>query len=210
MTLKVVLMDTVSVWIITLMEGGLHAMLLSKLKMVMGFVLMLAAIAGAGAGAYCLRAQAPAPTSEGPSPKRGPKEDDKKDKKPEAAKDTKPKNDMTALLKARFAAAEKAYRGEWAGFSQTRRFGDVLSGVAQPENTYVWSVRWLHAQRALSPKYEDQVAALEAHFKRMTELHKAVKELSTDLMPKCKETEAEWYRLEAEIWLAKAKQAKAK
>jgi hypothetical protein len=134
----------------------------------------------------------------------------KEEKKPEPAKDAKSPDEMTALLKARVAAAEKAYQGEWDGLGQTRRVGNVLSWVGQPENVYTWSVRWLKAQQDLSSKHEDQVAALEAHLKRMTELQKQVKMLSKDLVPRFKEDEAEWYRLEAQLWLAKAKQVKDK
>jgi hypothetical protein len=35
-----------------------------------------------------------------------------------------------------------------------------------------------------------------------------MKELSRDLLPSIRANEAEWYRLEAEMWLAKAKQPK--
>ncbi|MHB1423446.1 MAG: hypothetical protein ACYC3I_09690 [Gemmataceae bacterium] len=134
------------------------------------------------------------------------KKDDTKDKKQNEVKETKPAIDMTALLKARVAAAEKAYRGEFEGLRKTRRFGNILVQVTDnPENVYVWSVRWLQAQRELSPKHEDHVAALEAHLKRMTDLHAEIKTLSADLMPRFKVDEAEWYRLEAELWLAKAK-----
>ena len=59
-TAKVVVAGATSVSITTLMEGVLHAMFLSKLKMASAFVLMVATIGGAGAGVYYLRAQAPA------------------------------------------------------------------------------------------------------------------------------------------------------
>lgn len=136
------------------------------------------------------------------------KKDDKKaeTKKAELIKEVKPADETTVLLKARAAAAEKAYRGVLSGLTQTRRVGNVLIQITEnPEEAYTWSVRWLEAQRDLSAKPEDQVAALEAHLKRMTELHKAVKELSRDLVPPFRVDQAEWYQLEARLWLTKAK-----
>jgi len=127
------------------------------------------------------------------------------DIKPRPARTPK---ERTALLKAQVIAARKAYQGEWGGLSQTRRFTDALHGTAQPEKIYTWSIRWLQAERSLNPKHEDQVVALEAHFKRMSELQRVVKQISKDLMPRYKEDEVEWYRLEAELWLGEAKAAK--
>lgn len=126
--------------------------------------------------------------------------------KPRPAKTTE---ERTALLKARVAAAERAYHGEFRGLQQTRRHGNILSLVNEnPETICIWSVRWLQAERALKPKPEDQVAALEAHFKRMAELKRAVKRMTADLIPVYKADEVEWYLLEAELWLGEAKAAK--
>jgi outer membrane biosynthesis protein TonB len=133
-------------------------------------------------------------------------------KKPEPAKQAKTTEEVTALLKARVELAEKTYRGVFEGLTRTKKVGTVLVLVTEdPEEVYTWSVRWLQAQRDLSPKQEDQIAALAAHLKRMTELKEVVKNLTRDLFPRIKEDEAEWYRLEAQIWLAKekAKQATA-
>jgi hypothetical protein len=166
-----------------------------------------------------------------PEPKKiakaEPKKDDKKDKKAEVKKEekkpepkkeekkaeitpeTKIANEITALLKARAAAAEKAYRTAFEGLTQSKRVGNVLIQVTEnPEEIYTWSVRWLRAQQDLSSKHEDQVAALEAHVKRMTELQKKVKDLSKDVMPNYMADRVEWYRLEAQLWLTKSKQAK--
>jgi hypothetical protein len=150
-----------------------------------------------------------------PEPK---KEAKKEEKKPEPKKEEKKPapnvntvDDVPTLLKARVAVAEKAYRAAFEGLTQTKRIGNVLIQVTEkPEEVYTWSVRWLQAQRDLSAKPEDQIAALEAHLKRMTELKKQIEMLSRDLMPLPRVDEAEWYRLEAQLWLAKAKQAKTK
>jgi hypothetical protein len=152
----------------------------------------------------------PQPKKEEKKPE--PKKEEKKDKKPEATKDaTKTADEMTTILKVRVALAERAHRAAWEGLSRTQRIGNVLMKVTEkPEEVYIWSVRWLQAQRDLSPKHEDQVAALEAHLKRMTDLKKGVEEISRDLMPRIRVDEVEWYRLEAQLWLMKAKQAKDK
>jgi hypothetical protein len=148
------------------------------------------------------------------------KKDDKKEEvkkaeqkveKLQPAKEPKTADETTVLLKARVAAAEKAYRGVLGGLTQTRRVGNILIQITEnPEEAYTWSVRWLEAQRDLSPKHEDQVAVLEAHLKRMTELQKAVKELSKELVPSFRLEQVEWYRLEAQLWLTKAKAQPAK
>jgi hypothetical protein len=152
----------------------------------------------------------PEPKKEEKKPE--PKKEEKKDKKPEAAKDaTKTVEEMATILKARAALAEKAHRAALEGLTRTKRVGNVLMQVTEkPEEIYIWSVRWLQAERDLNPKREDQIAALEAHLKRMTELKKAVESSSKDLMPPIRVDEAEWYRLEAQLWLTKAKQEKDK
>lgn len=161
----------------------------------------------------------PAPKKE--EKKTEAKKDDKKDKKAEAkkeekkpapVKDTKTADEVTAILKARVALAEKAYHESWEELGRTQRVGNVLILAGKPEDVYTWSVRWVRALGDLGPKHEEQIAALEAHLKRMTELHKRVKMLSKDLLQPRAESEAEWYRLEAQLWLtqAKAKQANAK
>jgi hypothetical protein len=128
----------------------------------------------------------------------------------EPAKDSNTADDVSALLKTRVALAEKGYRNTFEGLTRTQRFGNVLIPIAKPDEVYAWSIRWLQAQRELSPKHEDQVAALEAHLQRVTKLQEKVKLLVRDLMPPSKADEAEWYRLEAQLWLARAKRAKAR
>jgi hypothetical protein len=126
-------------------------------------------------------------------------------KKPEPAKEAKAADEAAALLKAGIAVAEKAYHEAWEDFGRTQRFGNVLVLVGKPEDVYTWSVRWLKAQRDLCTTHEQHVAALEAHLKRMTELQNRVKSVGKDLLSPRSESEAEWYRLEAQLWLAKEK-----
>jgi len=149
----------------------------------------------------------PAAVVKKPEPKKEEKKPELKVevKKPEPAKETKIADDMAAVLKARVTVAEKGYHEAWEDFGRTQRFGNVLILVGKPEDVYTWSIRWLKAQRDLSTKHEDHVAALEAHLKRMSELQNRVKQVSKDLLPPRAESEAEWYRLEAQLWLAKEK-----
>lgn len=197
-------------------------MFASKLKSAVVVFLVLG-VAGSGMGLIAHRGKAGQPPPEGeplppakgkPSPKR-PERQQKQETPIPAAKEAEVKLKLaktpaqrTALLKATVAAAEKAYRGELDELRQTRRFGNVLTTSFEPEKIHLWSVRWLEAQRKLSPKHEDHVAALEAHLKRMIELRKVVKQLTKDLMPRFTEDEAEWYQMEAELWLSDAKAAK--
>ncbi len=135
------------------------------------------------------------------------KKEEKKDKKPEPAKEAKTADERTVILKARVALAEKAYREALAELSRKPMAGNIpLQVSGKLEDVYRWSVRWLEVQRELNPKQEDQVAALEAHLKRMTELQKAVNaQVQGGFLLRIKENDAEWYRLEAQLWLAKAK-----
>ncbi len=126
-------------------------------------------------------------------------------KEAEPDRTPKPADEITALRKARVALAQKGYEAAVPAVRQTQRVGNVLVQVGKPEEVYRWSVRWLQAERELSPKKADQVAALEAHLKRMTELEKMIKALSLDLLPKQVMLDGEWYRLEAQLWLAEAK-----
>ena len=146
-----------------------------------------------------------------PEPTAVAKKDEKKSdaktevKKTDPPKGTKATEEIAALLKARVTVAEKAYHEAWEEFGQTQKFGNSLVLLGKPEDVHIWSVRWLQAQRALSTKHEEHVAALEAHLQRMTELQKRVKSISKDLLQPRMESEAEWYRLEAQLWLAKEK-----
>ncbi len=123
----------------------------------------------------------------------------------EPARDARPADEMNALVKARIALARKGHEAALAALRKTRRAEGVLLQEGKPEDVYQWSVRWLQAEQDLSPREEHQIAALEAHLKRMTELEKEVKMLAKDLLPRRAELDVEWYRLEAQLWLAKAK-----
>src|SRR5262249_11836324 len=69
---------------------------------------------------------------------------------------------LPALRKARLDQARKAYEEAVQASQQTRRVGDTVLPVARTEDVYLWSVRWLDAERAVSTGKEGRIAALEA------------------------------------------------
>jgi RND family efflux transporter MFP subunit len=104
--------------------------------------------------------------------------------------------DLPALARAQVEVSRKAYEAARKSLDQTRR----------AEEVYTWSVRWLNAQRDVSNKKDERLAALEAHLQRMKDLEKRVEALhkggrTSPLDPLA----AEAYRVEAELWLAQEK-----
>ena len=57
----------------------------------------------------------------------------------------------------------------------------------------------------MNPKPADEVVALNAHLQRMTALKNKIETLVPDVLPREAAMNAEWYRLEAQLWLEKAK-----
>jgi hypothetical protein len=112
---------------------------------------------------------------------------------------------VAALLQARPGLAQKGYDASFEELRQTTKLGDMLVVIGKPDQVYRWSIRWLQAEHALSPKGPGHLAALEAHLKRMIELEKRVEVLNRDLLPNTQKLEAEWYVLEARLWLERAK-----
>ena len=74
---------------------------------------------------------------------------------------------------ARLAAAERVCR------SLNDR-DDGLAGHLVVEHRYVWSMRWMEAQRDVDAARGDGVSALEAHARRMRELADRVAKLNKD------------------------------
>ncbi len=116
------------------------------------------------------------------------------------------KADMQALLKARLDLAKKGYGETSSHFGEVKRtYANVNILLVKPEEIYTWSVRWLMAQREMSDKKEDQVAALDEHLKRVKDLERRVKPLVPEILPTAEATAAAFWVAEAEIRLAKAK-----
>jgi len=103
--------------------------------------------------------------------------------------------------KARRDAARKVY--EMA--KQAHLQG--LEGVrADSGYFHDWSVRWLQAERDLSQKKPDDVTALEEHLKRMEFWKDLIDSAVKDgQATKLDASAAEFFRLEAEDWLAAAR-----
>ena len=109
--------------------------------------------------------------------------------------------DIKKLAQAKVTAAQKAFG------SADQRLKKNLPG-ANPEDVHTWSIRWLDAQRELSSKPADHIAALNDHLKRMQELAKIVHQLVNAGAPGLhggSASAADFYIAEAELWLAKAK-----
>jgi hypothetical protein len=99
--------------------------------------------------------------------------------------------------KARLEAASKVYRILSQSRSQAPLDGEKL---------YWWSRRWMEAQQDLSEKKVDRVAAVQGHLDRMKKMEDVVRELYRNKFVSVVEmTAQEFYRLEAEGWLARAK-----
>ena len=113
---------------------------------------------------------------------------------------------IAALAKIRVDAAKEMYDGLVIGMNQTRGSGATLHLVAQPEEAYLWSVRWLNAQRDMRSGKESRVTALEEHVTRMKELQKCASDLTQGLLPGSWGLSApRYYVAEAECWLAQEK-----
>jgi multidrug efflux pump subunit AcrA (membrane-fusion protein) len=128
----------------------------------------------------------------------------KKEEAPKpAAKDA---DELKALAQARLDAAHKAYDEAMKGLHQTRRTGTLILPVTKPEDVYAWSVRWLNAERNMGGKNDDRPPALEAHLRRMKELQQRVTEMSrSGLLSPPDASAVEFYRVEAELWLARGR-----
>lgn len=114
-----------------------------------------------------------------------------------AAADTKALDNA----KARMEAARKTYELKWKKWK-------AAEGINDPEDLYRWSRRWLEAQLDTSDKKTDQVAAYSAHVERMKWLEKFIKglfEVGAKDAFRADVTATEFYRLEAENWLAQVK-----
>ncbi len=103
------------------------------------------------------------------------------------------------LLKKMVDDAAKAYEASKASY-------DV--GTEVMSNVYVWSRRWLEAERALAQTDEEEIAALRAHRERMRRLFLLINAFYTagtrgGETPKFFATK--YYLAEADVWLAAAK-----
>ena len=86
---------------------------------------------------------------------------------------------------------------------------EFLEGKAKTEQVNMWSRRWMAAQREVTSKKADQVAAAEAHVNRLQQLEKAAKDkYDAKHGPLSDVYSAEYHRLDAEIELARVQSGK--
>jgi hypothetical protein len=104
---------------------------------------------------------------------------------------------LRALLQARHRAAQKQFDETWVYYKQART-------DAYP--VYVWSHFVLQTQFDLSDAKPDQLVALEAHLERMKRLEDLLKKVRRLGFGQAIEVGAvEYYRIEAEYWVAHAR-----
>jgi hypothetical protein len=101
--------------------------------------------------------------------------------------------------RARLNAARNVYNGM---IEQAR----TSYRLADSEQLYLWSRRWMDAERDLATKEADRFAAVEGHFDRMKKWEEFTREaVRKGFAAPIDLTAQEFYRLEAEQWLARAK-----
>jgi hypothetical protein len=113
------------------------------------------------------------------------------------AKETTTKKGPTELEKALVEVAREGY----TAYLEEVEVGKIIPS----EEMFRWSRRWLDAQRTLSDKKADQVAAFKAHCDRMKEMEKRLKGFFDAGKIGVKDYKAGQYRyVQAQIWLARA------
>jgi hypothetical protein len=110
-----------------------------------------------------------------------------------AQKPEKEPEDLQKLLKERLAAARESY--------------EAATARLDPEMSYVWSRRWMEAERDVARNKAERLAALQGHFERMKKLELiAIIAETKDSAPEVKNlAPSKFYRAEADIWLTQEK-----
>ncbi len=102
-----------------------------------------------------------------------------------------------ALTDARYNAALKQFDLIWQYYEQSR---------VQSFDVYVWSRLLLDASKGVSNKPDKQIAAYEAHLDRMQKLEALIRKIRRLGFGRSSDVGAsEYYRLEAECWLAEVR-----
>ncbi len=172
-------------------------MFLTKLKTTIA-ALLVAVTVVAGAIAVELSAVA---THE-PQPSKHDQHTSQKENTPQASQKT---DGSAKLQKSRLDAAKATYTGTWEDLGTVWRLGNAIFPIVRPEEVFTWSVRWLNAEREMSDKRDEHIAALEEHIKRMKDIQKRVDAMTPTLLPAWSTSATAWYVADAEIGLAKEK-----
>jgi hypothetical protein len=86
---------------------------------------------------------------------------------------------------------------------------DYAEGRASHEQFQLWSRRWMDAQKQVTPKRSEQLAAVEAHVDRMRQLEKAArKRVAAKRAPEWEGYATEYLRIEAELMLSQTRSSK--
>jgi hypothetical protein len=108
-----------------------------------------------------------------------------------------PKSQSPSLAHARLQAALSQYELTWSYYQQAR---------LDSYQVYVWSRLVLDSRRDLADKPADRIAAIEDHLSRMKTLQEFIKKVRRYGFGSSYDVGAsEYYRLEAERWLAQAR-----
>jgi hypothetical protein len=98
------------------------------------------------------------------------------------------------LAELRYNAARKQFELIWQYYQQSR---------VESFDVYVWSRLLLDANKAVAVKPDQRVAAFEQHLDRMKKLEALVKKVRRLGFGRSSDVGAsEYYRIEAECWLA--------
>ena len=101
------------------------------------------------------------------------------------------------LAEARYNAALKQFDLTWQYYQQSR---------VESFDVYVWSRLLMDASKGLSDRPDNRIAAYEEHLDRMKKLETLIKKVRRLGFGRSSEVGAsEYYRIEAECWLAEAK-----
>ena len=101
------------------------------------------------------------------------------------------------LVEARYNAALKQFDLIWQYFQQSR---------VESFDVYVWSRLLLDARKGVSDRPDKRIAAYEEHLDRMKKLETLIKKVRRLGFGRSSDVGAsEYYRIEAECWLAEAK-----
>jgi hypothetical protein len=207
--------------VIALMEGVLHAMFMTKIKVAATLVLILAVLSGgAGVTYQKLAAQAPKQArddkSKAVAPAQEPPLEERAEPVSELAEDAMTSDEkikqildaanmdakMKSLLKDRVDAAKTELKARFNEFCTGRGTLDILMGASR---------RLLEAERDLSTKKADQVAAWETHRRRMKDVYQInMFRFQAGRVAIQDVAQSDYYRLDAEIGLERAKAGAAR
>jgi RNA polymerase sigma factor (sigma-70 family) len=203
---KTITAGVISSPVLALTKGVQQAMFMNTLKVVLAIGLGVAIVGGTGlaviALAYDSTQAEKRKEKDSAEPQKVSPPDKEKPKKEIFEVDIKLNLKLEQLLKERVEAARVEVEVRTKEFEVGRGTLDFLMGASR---------RLLVAEWESSDNKEYQLAALKAHFDRMKSAEDVnLQRFNDGRIPVQDVVEAKYYRLEAEIWLEKAKAGKFK